>query len=708
MDIKDLSNGLKSFNYQDRENYASFRDAFLRDFPLSCIKDKTLSIERYVIGGEDNDTFCQYLKNDGLLFHPNKLKSQLSDFGIYRNHSGYVYKRTRRNDADSSFQQILSGMKAMVEAAENDDIRGVLASSLPNVSATVKLKILSTYFPERFLQTDSEYVINLLSAILGIDTSNKNTIEKNYLCTKELLTLPEFSTLPYPGLTQYIWSLLEPKYKEAYAKWSKGQHAIGSGATDSYSISITRMSVFYKMNIWGCSNDSILEDLFNKANENQSKSNGTYFGGPSSYGKNNYYSSGIKEFREYISHINPEEQTTTLPTHPSEQPPVPQPPVVENDGSFIDAISEAIASSGLLYSKELIARFTLSLLTKRFLILSGLAGSGKTQLAVAFARSMCADPETQMRVVAVGADWTNREPLLGYPNALSEGEYVLPDSKVLQLLIEATDDPEKPYFLILDEMNLSYVERYFADFLSVMESDENIHLWTPKKDDEDQVMVSTSGKIYVNDSIPLPDNLYIIGTINVDETTYMFSPKVLDRANVIEFKIDHDDMMKYLDHSPKVDVKSINGKTANLAALFVKMSQDDITVDTTSITDTLISFFDELKKVNAEFGYRSAKEIRRFLALADKTNGLGKDEAVDAAIVQKLLPKLHGSYKKLRPVLEAMWAICEPKDDEGKAVPLNKELEALPKDIKYPLSADKIFRMYHGAADNGFTSFAEA
>lgn len=174
----------------------------------------------------------------------------------------------------------------------------------------------------------------------------------------------------------------------------------------------------------------------------------------------------------------------------------------------IDTIIKSIKSTGLIYDDDLIKRFAYSLLTKPFVILSGLAGSGKTQLALAFAKALVENEEEQMRVVPVGADWTNREPLLGYPNALKQGEYVHPDSGVLQLLINSNDanNANKPFFLILDEMNLSYVERYFSDFLSAMESHEAIPLWSEKNGN-------------VKPTINLPKNLFIIGTINVDETT---------------------------------------------------------------------------------------------------------------------------------------------------------------------------------------------
>lgn len=360
----------------------------------------------------------------------------------------------------------------------------------------------------------------------------------------------------------------------------------------------------------------------------------------------------------------------------------------------IDSIISLIETTGLQYDSTLIKRFAFALMTKPFVILSGLAGSGKTQLALTFAKALIED-KSQMCVVSVGADWTNREPLLGFPNALDSTKYQVPESGVLQLLIEANKEINKnrPYFLILDEMNMSYVERYFADFLSVMESDEYIKLWD-----------GVSGHS-VPDKIQLPKNVYIIGTINVDETTYMFSPKVLDRANVIEFKISTEEMESYLGNITKVDIKSILNKGAGMAESFVhrsllaKINPDD------KIKQTLVDFFKQLKSVNAEFGYRSANEIYRYIDIArtndDTESKLTDSMILDSAIVQKLLPKLHGSRKKLVPVLKTLWSLC------GTNCTLDSA-DIVPNGTTYPLTADKVLRMYHCAIDNGFTSFSEA
>ena len=362
----------------------------------------------------------------------------------------------------------------------------------------------------------------------------------------------------------------------------------------------------------------------------------------------------------------------------------------------IKNLIDSIISTGLIYSPSLIKRLAFSLMAKPFVILSGLAGSGKTQLALAFAKCLSENIEEQVCTVSIGADWTNREPLLGYPNALNKDEYVFPESGVLQLLMRANEDSSKPYFLILDEMNISVVERYFADFLSAMESGESIKLWDGNDD--------------VPAEIKLPKNVFIIGTINVDETTYMFSPKVLDRANVIEFKIAADEMEGYLGKKVNINLEQSYSACADMAVDFVNKAKSQVEKDEKN-KDVLLSFFKELKKVNAEFGYRTVNEISRYIHFLnendndkdDEKNRLKGDKAIDTAILQKLLPKLHGSRKKLVPVLTSLWKLCL---NDGVTKEIDAEFVAT--DFKYPESAEKIQRMYNAVVDNGFTSFAEA
>ncbi|RYG69485.1 hypothetical protein EON77_14665, partial [bacterium] len=138
--------------------------------------------------------------------------------------------------------------------------------------------------------------------------------------------------------------------------------------------------------------------------------------------------------------------------------------------------------------------------------------------------------EPTYELVAVRPDWTDSRALLGFYNPLTRGYATTP---TLDLVIRAREEvaravaearAPRPFFLLFDEMNLARVEHYFSDFLSAMESGEALALHDdPSIEDE------------VPRRLELPHNLFVVGTVNVDETTYLFSPKVLDRAFVLEF-----------------------------------------------------------------------------------------------------------------------------------------------------------------------------
>ena len=374
-----------------------------------------------------------------------------------------------------------------------------------------------------------------------------------------------------------------------------------------------------------------------------------------------------------------------------------QNPIINFD---LNSFHKKLKEASLNFSHQLVTRFVSSLFTKPFVILTGLSGSGKTKLAQAFVQWICLD-ESQYRIIPVGADWTNRDPLLGYTNSLKPEEYVKPDNKALDLILDALENPELPYFLILDEMNLSHVERYFADFLSTMESKEAIPLHSNEMSDN-----GVPGKL------DFPPNLFIIGTVNIDETTNMFSPKVLDRANTIEFRVTHDEMKDFLKNIKDINMDALSGKGAGMAKSFLEMANETNfqSANTEEINITLVQFFETLKKVGAEFGYRSATEMLRLMnQLTILDNTLTTHQKLDIAIVQKLLPKLHGSRRKLCPVLETLGSFCVNGDVKIITdVFENDAFDYNGPNVLYPLSLEKIARMHKGAVDNGFASFAEA
>lgn len=358
-----------------------------------------------------------------------------------------------------------------------------------------------------------------------------------------------------------------------------------------------------------------------------------------------------------------------------------------------------VLKSGLIFSEVLINRFVSSLLTKPFVLLTGLSGSGKTKIAQSFVQWICQD-KSQYKIIPVGADWTNREPLLGYPNGLNQEEYITPDSGALNLIITAAkiENANKPYFLILDEMNLSHVERYFADFLSIMESDDRINLYTGNE------RIDLEGNPITNE-IYWPKNLFIIGTVNIDETTYMFSPKVLDRANTIEFRVDSSNLKTFFEKPMKIDLSLIESKGAEMAENFLEIAQDKEIQNEEIYKEAFLKFFEELKKVGAEFGYRTATEMLLLIKKLKTFSNLSDEKCLDIAIMQKLLPKLHGSRSKIVKVLDALILLCLK---EGQEFSIAKCDEVLETNIIYPISYEKLIRMYKNVLDNGFTSYAEA
>lgn len=324
-------------------------------------------------------------------------------------------------------------------------------------------------------------------------------------------------------------------------------------------------------------------------------------------------------------------------------------------------------------------------------------------------------------VVSVGADWTGSENILGYPNGLDTTSYV--SKPALDLILQAERNPTLPHILILDEMNLSHVERYFADVLSVIESGEKIHLHreTERK----------ANGLSVPNEVSLPKNLFIIGTVNVDETTYMFSPKVLDRANVIEFRIAESDLAAFLNNPSKPDLAKIASRGVTFGPEFVNASARKLP----NFVDPLKSkyergmmlFFKALSANGAEFGYRVAYEaacfVEAYKELGDhsETDLAWFDRSLDYIVAQKFLPKLHGSRAKLGPLLKKLWFLCVSvnamSDEatlaaaEASAKSMEKQSEPSsvpPEDAPLPVSAEKIGRMWRLLNDNGFASFAEA
>ena len=300
--------------------------------------------------------------------------------------------------------------------------------------------------------------------------------------------------------------------------------------------------------------------------------------------------------------------------------------------------------------------------------------------------------------VSVRPDWTDNRSLLGYLNPLT-GQYS--PTELLRLLLRARQHPDEPHFAILDEMNLAKVEYYFSDFLSAMESGTEMVL----HDSSDEVTVELDGTLVtVPRRLQIPRNVFFTGTVNVDETTYMFSPKVLDRANVIEF---HEvDLRSYA----AGDAATGNGdfrlpEGTDLAALlrhpggaYEWAQPSDFAGLSASAKVRLLAIHDRLTQHNLHFGYRVANEVARFMNLVDEHVGPGVEaEALDMQLLQKVLPKLAGNAARLeQPLLELYADIAQA---DYPAVPSAA--------CDLPRTAAKLRRMLEALRAVGFASFVE-
>ena len=193
----------------------------------------------------------------------------------------------------------------------------------------------------------------------------------------------------------------------------------------------------------------------------------------------------------------------------------------------------------------------------------------------------------------------------------------------------------------------------------------------------------------------------------------MFSPKVLDRANTIEFRVDKNDLETFFDAKNDISQESIAGKGQLFTSEFMTLVSNETVVNDTYHND-LLNFFEALQPVGAEFGYRTANEMNRLIYQLDVLGLEGNEKSLDVAVMQKLLPKLHGSRTKLNKVLPVLASFCikDQKLETAITFLVEKYREGQLKkeninQLNLPLSFAKIARMYCSAQENGFASYAE-
>lgn len=295
--------------------------------------------------------------------------------------------------------------------------------------------------------------------------------------------------------------------------------------------------------------------------------------------------------------------------------------------------------SPLFYDDDKIRTFIAGFASSRLTILEGLSGTGKTWLPRAFAQFVSNEkPELKALEIPVQSSWKDRNDLLGFYNDFKK-QYK--ETEFLKAIYTALHNPQAIYIIVLDEMNLSRVEYYFADILSVMEK--------PQKDWEIDLVSDYASVDNSQDSWPqkisegkirILDNVWFVGTANKDDSTFMISDKVYDRSTVIEFtkKGTIDTSLKRENQRPiflnSLDFNNLLDDAVNRYPISEKKQFMDMLSD---LDEKVMLYF------SVTFGNRIQNQLERFVPVYVECGGT-KEEAIDIVFSKKVLRKLEDKY----------------------------------------------------------------
>lgn len=315
--------------------------------------------------------------------------------------------------------------------------------------------------------------------------------------------------------------------------------------------------------------------------------------------------------------------------------------------------------------------------TKPFLLLAGISGTGKSRIVRELARA-CWDEDTteykaqkpkNFEMIQVKPNWHDSTELMGYVSRVSGSPiYVIGD--FLRFITQAWENLDTPYFLCLDEMNLAPVEQYFAEFLSVIESrksNEDGTITTDpilKKSTEDWYRVLTAELTgdnetlrnqFLEEGITIPQNLIVVGTVNMDETTFSFSRKVLDRAMTIE--MNEVDLYAGLD-SKYERIGKLNGDML----IGTAVEGVDVYSDNEEVCNKVLAYLqavnDVLNGTPFKIAYRTRNEFLLYAVnnlpynMDENGNEFSEDEVIATALDEitsmKILSRIEGDDTKVK------------------------------------------------------------
>lgn len=396
----------------------------------------------------------------------------------------------------------------------------------------------------------------------------------------------------------------------------------------------------------------------------------------------------------------------------------PLPKAERSTADLLFEIENFIRTRGFNFDTALLRKFHASLRAKPFVILAGNSGTGKSRLARLFAEAIGANADNgRFQMIPVRPDWNDGSDLLGYFDL--NGDYR--PGLLIATLLRANASPDKPFFVCLDEMNLARVEHYFSDFLSIIESRRREHgavvtdavlreeqIRQMKRDalPEDAAAILT--KLQQNPQrIGLPPNLFVVGTVNMDETTQPFSRKVLDRANTLEFnEIDLEEGLG--EEGPETPVGPLDLGSDFLVSQYTSLN--DVPSNHRSTAAKVAAFLQgmngPLALAGFEVGYRVRDEAIAFTIFALDA-GMSLEEAEENIVLQKVLPRVQGSSPRIETALISLMKHLAGDQEvpDKEATDFTMRLEQL----RVRPDASPVLRKLAGMLlifrEEGFTSF---
>jgi len=411
--------------------------------------------------------------------------------------------------------------------------------------------------------------------------------------------------------------------------------------------------------------------------------------------------------QSYDLYLGDSSQPTTTP---GENLGIPIPNSTFNLASATEALIEDINASGLFFEPWQIATYVTALRTKPFLILAGVTGTGKSKLPAAVARATGA----VSNLVPVRPDWTDSADVLGYVDL--QGNFR--PGVVLKTAADASQDSDRLYVCIMDEMNLARVEQYFAEILSQIENRGFIG-----DDASEPLIVQTLREADDKWSrIGLSPNLAFVGTVNMDETTHGFSRKVLDRAFTLELSDVQLSVWKAensgLELKPRTwPIEAWYPRARALTGLRGTSMQDVERIE--QVIKILIEINALLTPAQLQIGYRTRDEIALFVLHAQDVSEsfvstLG-DAVVplDLAIQMKILPRIVGGSGAVRLALMRLlgWAFNSQSvdvEEDANRIVAGWADEGRPgaySNAQFPRSAARLCLMWERLLAEGYTSF---